>query len=107
MIGAKDSPVPASRAEAPNKGGLAGIRARMTARELAGIALTALSYAVGWPAVALVGGLSARMGEPLLAALGIPSLLVVSHLTFALGLYLAGGRRVAGLLRQVWRSRAR
>lgn len=62
---------------------------------------------MGWPAVGLVGALSVRMGEPLLAALGIPSLLVVSHLTFALGLYLAGGRCVAGFVRQVWRSRAR
>ena len=107
MIGANDSRVPSSRAEAHRNGERAGIRAKLTPRELAGVALTVLSYAVGWPAVALVGALSVRMGEPLLAALGIPSLLVVSHLTFALGLYLAGGRRLAGLLRQVWRSRAR
>lgn len=83
------------------------IGARPTRRELVGTALMALSYALGLPAVALLGALSLRMGEPLLAVIGVPSLLVVSHVTFAAGLYLAGGRRLAALVRRLRRPRPR
>ena len=55
----------------------------------------------------LVGALSLRMSEPLLAVIGVPSLLVLSHVTFAVGLYLAGGRRVAAFVSRIRRSRAR
>lgn len=82
--------------------------ARLVGDEGAVIAtVMGLGYALGWPAVGLLGALSVRMSEPLLAVIGMPSLLVLSHLTFAAGLYLAGGRRVAAFVSRMRRSRAR
>ncbi len=78
---------------------------RPTPRELTGIALACVSYLVGWPAVGLLGVLSVRFGEPLLLAVGGPSFLVLSHLLFAAGLYLAGSRRIADFVRRIRRSR--
>lgn len=73
---------------------------RFAPRRLVGIALMALSYVVGWPAVALTGVLAVRLREPLLVAVGGPLLLVVAHLLFALGGYLAGGDRLIAYLRR-------
>lgn len=77
---------------------------RPTPRELTGVALTCLSYVLGWPAVGVLGVLSIRLDEPLFLVIGTPSLLVLSHSLFAVGLYLAGGRRIAAWVRRTWRS---
>lgn len=108
MIAANNSPGTSSRMEGPGERELPAIPARPTRRELAGIAPMGISCALGWPAMGLLGALSVRMSEPLLAAIGMPSLLVLSHLTFAVGLRnLAGGRRVAAFVSWMRRSRAR
>jgi hypothetical protein len=69
-------------------------------RRLLGVALVAASYLLGWPAVALAGVLAARLGEPLLIAVGGPALLAVAHVAFAVGSWLAGGDRMLARLRR-------
>jgi hypothetical protein len=68
-------------------------------RRVLGVALVVASYLLGWPTVALAGALAARLGEPLLIAVGGPALLAIAHLAFAVGSWLAGGDRVLARLR--------
>ncbi len=82
---------------------LSALRERMTARTLLGILLMCCSYMIGWPSVGLIGALSIHRGEPLLVVMGAPVLLVVAHLVFLLGMYLAGGKYILVLLR--WATR--
>jgi hypothetical protein len=69
-------------------------------RRVLGVALVVASYLLGWPTVALAGALAARLGEPLLIAVGGPALLAIAHLAFAVGSWLAGGDRVLARLRR-------
>ena len=55
-----------------------------------GIVVMALSYIIGWPAVAGLGALSYYMKKPLILAVGGPMVYGLSHLVFMLGMYLAG-----------------
>jgi hypothetical protein len=65
-----------------------------------GALLLAASLLLGWPAVALAGLMAVRFDEPLLLVVGGPLLLVVAHLLFALGGWMAGGDRLLALLRR-------
>ena len=63
-----------------------------TPRILFGLFFMALSYLIGWPAVAFFGFLSIYLREPLIVVIGGPLIYGVSHLMFLAGLYLAGAR---------------
>ncbi|OQX14235.1 MAG: hypothetical protein BWK76_15035 [Desulfobulbaceae bacterium A2] len=69
---------------------LTAFRGKPTPRVVAGLGVIALSYVIGWPAVALLGFLSIRLGNPWLVAVGGPLTYGLSHLVFLLGMYLAG-----------------
>lgn len=81
----------------------AGDRPPSSKRRLAGGLLLAVSTLLGWPGIALAGFLAVRLDEPLLLAVGGPCLLVVAHLLFALGGWLAGGDRLLALVRRLGR----
>jgi hypothetical protein len=68
-----------------------------------GIGLILISYAIGWPAVALLGLVAFYSGKPLILAVGGPVAYGLSHLVFMVGLYL-GGKRYALALAH-WASR--
>jgi hypothetical protein len=62
------------------------------------------SYIIGLPAVGLIGALWVYWHEPLLVIIGGPLLLIIAHLVFLMGMYLAGGKYV--MLFSIWATRA-
>ena len=78
---------------------LSAFKKKLTVQNLLGIFFMGCSYMMGWPAVGLIGALSIHWREPLLLVIGAPVLLVVAHLVFLLGMYLAGGKYVLVFLR--------
>lgn len=71
---------------------LTAFRQRPTPRVVAGVSAIALSYLIGWPLIAVLTSLAVYFDVPLLAVLGGPAAYILSHLTFLLGMYLAGAR---------------
>jgi len=66
------------------------LKQKPTKRVLGGLTLMALSALTGLPALALLSYLSVRMGKPMIIAVGGPVVLVLVHIIFGLGVYLAG-----------------
>lgn len=69
---------------------LSAFRERPTARVLLGVFLIGLSFLLGWPAVAALGGLSLYWDTPWIVVIGGPLTYGFSHLVFLAGMYLAG-----------------
>lgn len=69
---------------------LTAFKEKPSLRIIAGVAAILFSYIIGWPAVALVGIIAAKLHEPWLAAIGCPLIYGLSHIVFLLGMYLAG-----------------
>lgn len=82
---------------------LSALKEKPTARHFLGIFLMCCSYIIGLPAVGLIGALSAYWHEPLLIIIGGPLLIIIAHLVFLAGMYLAGGKYVMVVLR--WATR--
>ncbi len=78
-------------------------RERPSGRVIAGLFLIALSYLIGWPAVAFFGVLSIYFGQPLILVVGGPVIYGISHLVFIAGAYLAGVKYTYVILR--WATR--
>jgi hypothetical protein len=85
------------------KADLGPFREKPSPRIMFGIFLMGLSYVIGWPAVALFGGLSIYFRQPLIVIIGGPVIYGISHLVFLAGLYLAGARYSYVFLR--WATR--
>ena len=81
---------------------LGPFREKPTPRIIIGLFLMALSYVIGWPAVALFSTLAWYFEQPLIA-IGGPVIYGISHLVFYAGLYLAGARHSWVFLR--WATR--
>ena len=71
---------------------LSAFKRKPSLRVVLGVGAIALSYVIGWPLIALLGTLSVYFQEPLIVLLGGPAAYGLSHLTFMLGMYLAGAR---------------
>ncbi len=82
---------------------LSAFKEKPTAQNIIGIFLMCCSYIIGWPAVGLIGVLSIYWHKPLLIIIGGPLLLVIAHLIFLMGMYLAGGKYVMVFFR--WATR--
>jgi hypothetical protein len=82
---------------------LSAFKKKPTAQNFFGIFLMCFSYIIGWPAVGLIGAFSIYWHKPLLIIIGGPLLLVIAHLVFSAGLYLAGGKYVMVFFRWVTR----
>ena len=83
---------------------LSAFKEKPTVKNFLGIFLMCCSYLIGWPAVALIGVFSVYTHEPLFIIIGGPLLLIIAHLVFLVGMYLAGGKYVMVFLR--WATRA-
>ena len=59
---------------------------------------------MGLPAVGLIAALSIYRHEPMLIIIGGPILLIIAHLVFLAGMYLAGKKYVMVFFR--WATRA-
>ena len=82
---------------------LSAFKEKPTAQNFLGIFLMCCSYIIGWPAVGLMGAFSIYWHEPLLIIIGGPLLLIIAHLVFLAGMYLAGGKYVMVFFR--WATR--
>ena len=82
---------------------LSAFKGKPTAKNLLGIFLMCCSYLIGWPAVGLIGAISVYWNKPLLIIIGGPVLLIIAHLVFLAGMYLAGGKYLRALFR--WATR--
>jgi len=60
------------------------------ARVYCGIALIALSYLTCLPALAFLSYLSIKLGQPMIIVIGGPAVLIIVHIIFGAGVYLAG-----------------
>ncbi len=69
---------------------LSAFKKKPSPRIIIGVAAILFSYIIGWPAVALIGVIAAKLHEPWLAAIGCPLVYGLSHLVFLCGMYLAG-----------------
>ena len=82
---------------------LSAFKEKPTAKNFIGIFLMCCSYIIGWPAVGLIGAVSIYRHQPLLMIIGGPLLLIIAHLVFLAGMYLAGGKYVMVFFR--WATR--
>lgn len=71
---------------------LSAFKGKPTPRVILGVAAIAISYVLGWPAVALLGFLAAYYGRAAIVVVGGPLIYGFSHLVFLLGMYLAGAQ---------------
>jgi len=80
---------------------LSKFRQKPTAKELAGLFIIAISYAIGWPVIAMLGIVAAYLHRPLIIVVGGPFMYLMSHLTFILGMYLSGASYAKTFIRWV------
>jgi hypothetical protein len=65
-------------------------KSRPEPRVFFGLSLIAMSYLLSLPGLALCGYLAHRQSEPLIMILGGGAVLLIVHLIFSVGVYLAG-----------------
>lgn len=78
------------RSAIEEKADLSAFKEKPTPLVLAGIFAISVSFVIGWPAVAALGVLSAKLHNPWIFAVGGPLTYGLSHLVFLLGMYLSG-----------------
>jgi hypothetical protein len=75
-------------------------------RALAGIAIIALSYILGWPAVGVLAFIAYRLGDPMIAVIGGSAIYAFSWLVLLAGIWLVGREAYekfkAGGLKGIW-----
>lgn len=72
-----------------NPADLSEFKERPTPRLILGLFLMALSFLMGWPAVAALSVLAVWMREPLVAVIGGPLTYGLSYVVFLIGAWLA------------------
>lgn len=91
------------RSALEDEAGLECFKQKPTPRIIWGLVVIGISYTIGWPAVGLLGILSAAWEQPLLVAVGGPIVYGLSHLTFMVGAWLAGAEHAKAFIRWVTR----
>ena len=66
------------------------LKQKPTTRVYCGLALIALSYLTGLPVLGFLSYLSMEMSRPMIIVIGGPVVLVLVHIMFGVGVYLAG-----------------
>ena len=72
-----------------NPADLSEFKERMTPRLITGLILMALSFIIGWPAVAALSVLAVWYKEPLIAIIGCPTTYALSYVVFIVGAWLS------------------
>ncbi len=78
-------------------------RQKPTPRIIWGLVVIAISYAIGWPVVGILGLIAVYLNQPLIVAVGGPAFYALSHLTFMAGAWLAGANHAKAFMR--WATR--
>jgi hypothetical protein len=82
---------------------LSAFKEKPTVRNFLGIFLICSSFILSLPGVGLIAALSIYWHESLLIIIGGPILIIIAHLFFFAGMYLAGGKYLSALFR--WATR--
>jgi hypothetical protein len=77
---------------------LSEFKERMTPRLITGLILMALSFIIGWPAVAALSVLAVWFKEPLIAVIGCPTIYALSYVVFIIGAWLSRAPHYMGIL---------
>ena len=77
---------------------LSEFKERMTPRLITGLILMALSFIIGWPAVAALSVLAVWFKEPLIAVIGCPTTYGLSYVVFIIGAWLSRAPHYMGTL---------
>lgn len=72
-----------------NPADLSEFKEPMTPRLITGLSLMALSFIMGWPAVAALSVLAVWYQEPLIAVIGGPTTYALSYIVFFVGAWLS------------------
>ena len=81
-----------------NPADLSEFKERMTPRLITGLSLMALSFIIGWPAVAALSVLAVWYKEPLIAVIGCPTTYALSYVVFIIGAWLSRAPHYMGIL---------
>lgn len=92
-----------ARCAIADRADLSAFRERPTLRIIFGLCIIALSYTIGWPAIAALGAISVYFQKPVIVAVGGPVMYGLSHLTFMVGAYFAGANYTRVFMR--WLTR--
>ncbi len=69
---------------------LSAFKEKPTPLVIVGVFTIAMSFVIGWPAIAALGILSIKLNNPWIVTVGGPLTYGLSHLVFILGMYLSG-----------------
>jgi hypothetical protein len=74
------------------------IKRKPGTRVYIGLVLLVIGLLMGLPALALLGYLSIKLSKPMLIAVGGPAVVVLVHVMFGVGVYLAGRKYAVEML---------
>jgi hypothetical protein len=81
-----------------NPADLSEFKERMTPRLITGLILMALSFIIGWPAMAALSVLAVWFKEPLIAVIGCPTTYALSYVVFIIGAWLSRAPHYMGIM---------
>ena len=81
--------------------GLSILKQQPGTRVYVGLVLMAMSYLIGLPALAFLSYLSVKFSKPMTIAVGGPVVILIVHLMFGVGVYLAGQNYTVKVLQWV------
>ncbi len=73
-----------------NSDGLSILKQQPGKRVYVGLVLMAMSFLISVPALAFLGYLSVKLSRPMTIAVGGPAVIILVHIVFGVGVYLAG-----------------
>ena len=78
--------------------GLSILKQKPDTRVYVGLVLMAMSFLIGLPALAFLSYLAVKLGKPMTIAVGGPVVILLVHIMFGVGVYLAGQNYAANVL---------
>ncbi len=78
------------RALSQPENGLSILKQKPSTRVCIGLALITISCLTGLPALAFLSYLSVKVSKPMIIAAGAPAVVLLVHIVFGVGVYLAG-----------------
>ena len=73
-----------------NPDGLSILKQQPSKRVYVGLILMVMSFLLGLPALAFLSYLAVKLSKPLTIAIGGPAVIILVHIVFGVGVYLAG-----------------
>ena len=81
-----------------NPDGLSVLKQKPGKRVYAGLVLMAMSFLLSLPALAVLSYLSVKLSKTMIIAIGGPAVIILVHIMYGVGVYLAGQNYASKLL---------